>query len=242
MAAASERKACLLVLPGDGIGPEVTQQTLRVVSWFSATLGRPFKVEHDLVGGASIEVHGTPVTNLVVDKALRSDAILFGAVGGPAWDVRPVGERPEAGLIRLRRELDLYANLRPAVCFPELVAASSLKEHLLRGVDILIVRELTSGVYFGQPRGREVLADGSVRAFDTQAYTEGEIARVLRVAFGLARARKGRLCSADKANVMETGAFWRGIATGLASEFPDVELTHMYADNMAMQLMRDPRP
>ena len=241
MAAASEAGVRLLVLPGDGIGPEVTEQALRVVSWFSSALGRPFKIERDLVGGASIDAHRTPVTDLVVEKARQSDAILFGAVGGPKWDSRPVGDRPEAGLIRLRRELDLYANLRPAVCFPELAAASSLKEHLLVGVDILIVRELTSGVYFGRPRGREVLADGSVRAFDTQAYTEAEIARVLRVAFGLAGTRKGKLCSVDKANVMETGAFWRSIATDLASEFPDVELTHMYADNMAMQLMRDPR-
>lgn len=242
MAAASKsRDFRLLVLPGDGIGPEVIDQTLRVASWFSIALDRPFAIEHGLVGGASIDAHDVPVTDAVLGQARLSDAILFGAVGGSRWDGRPVGERPEAGLIRLRRELDLFANLRPAICFPELIAASSLKPEFLSGVDILIIRELTSGVYFGRPRGREQLGDGTIRAFDTQAYTEAEIERVLRIAFDLAAQRNSRLCSVDKANVMETGAFWRSIATRLASEYPAVELTHMYADNMAMQLMRDPR-
>jgi len=242
VAAASEASHFrLLVLPGDGIGPEVVLATLPVIDWFAQHLNLNFQIGSDLVGGASIDAHGLPVTDAVVEKAKASDAILFGAVGGSKWDDRKVSDRPEAGLIRLRRDLDLFANLRPAVCFPELVAASSLKPELLDGVDILIIRELTSGVYFGQPRGREQLPDGTVRAFDTQAYSEREIERVARVAFELARGRRSKLCSVDKANVMETGAFWRSIVSALADDYPDVELSHMYADNMAMQLMRDPR-
>lgn len=241
VAAASEQAAFrLLVLSGDGVGPEIMDQALRIVGWFSTRIGRSIEIDEDLVGGASIEAHGTPVTDHVIAKAKASDAVLFGAVGGAQWDSRPIGERPESGLIRLRRELDLFANLRPAVCYPELSAYSSLRPHLLAGVDILIIRELTSGVYFGQPRGTEVLADGQIRAFDTQAYTEAEIERVCRVAFEAARERSSRLCSVDKANVMETGALWRRIATKLANEYQDVELTHMYADNCAMQLMRNP--
>jgi 3-isopropylmalate dehydrogenase len=231
----------LLVLPGDGIGPEVIDQTLRIARWFSIALNRAVEFDRELVGGASIDAHGTPITESVMEKARCSDAILFGAVGGPRWDGREVSDRPEAGLIRLRRELDLFANLRPAVCCPGLEAASTLRPELVAGVDIIIVRELTSGVYFGQPRGREQLPNGTFRAFDTQAYTACEIERVLRVGFELARTRKRKLCSVDKSNVMETGAFWRSLATSLAAEYPDVELTHLYADNAAMQLMRDPR-
>lgn len=242
MAAASSSRAFrLLVLAGDGIGPEVVEQTLRVAAWLSAALDIPIEFDRELVGGVSIDIHGTPITDAVVEKARSCDAILFGSVGGPEWDNRPVSHRPEAGLIRLRRELDLFANLRPAICYPGLETASSLRSELVTGVDIVIVRELTSGVYFGRPRGRARLPDGTQRAFDTQAYTEAEVVRVLRVGFELARARSGRLCSIDKANVMETGAFWRAIATSLAAEYPDVELRHLYADNAAMQLMRDPR-
>ena len=241
MAAASEAPLRLLVLPGDGIGPEVTDQALRVVAWFAPHLGRPLRITYGLVGGASIDACDEAVSDAVVAEAKAADAVLFGAVGGEQWDHRPVGQRPESGIIRLRRDLDVFANLRPAVAYPELADASALRPELVDGLDIVIVRELTSGVYFGRPRGQETGADGTRRAFDTQAYTEGEIARVCRTAFELARGRSGRLCSVDKANVMETGRLWRAVAGEVGAEFPDVELSHMYADNCAMQLLRRPR-
>jgi 3-isopropylmalate dehydrogenase len=241
VAAASEAPLKLLVLPGDGIGPEVTDQALRVVGWFAPHLGRPLTITHGLVGGASIDACGEAVSDAVVAEAKAADAVLFGAVGGERWDARPVGQRPESGIIRLRRDLDVFANLRPAVAYPELADASALRPELVDGLDIIVVRELTSGVYFGQPRGQETQADGARRAFDTQAYTDAEIARVCRTAFALARGRSKRLCSVDKANVMETGRLWRAVANEVGREFPDVELSHMYADNCAMQLLRRPK-
>ena len=231
----------LLVLSGDGIGPEVTDQTLRIVSWFKSRMRLPIEITHALVGGASIDAHDTPIADAVVARAKKSHAVLFGAVGGAQWDALPVARRPEAGLIRLRRELDLFVNLRPAVCYPELTGASSLHAPLVEGLDLLIIRELTSGVYFGQPRGTEQLSPGRYRAFDTQAYTSDEIERVVHAAFRAARGRSGRLCSVDKANVMETGRLWRQIADEISCDYPDVELTHMYADNCVMQLMRRPK-
>ncbi|MFN3520713.1 MAG: 3-isopropylmalate dehydrogenase [Phenylobacterium sp.] len=240
MAAASEPFR-LLVLPGDGIGPEVIGQTLRVVDWFGRFLGRPFAISQDLVGGACLDTHGVPVTDAVVETALSADAVLFGAVGGEKWDSQPIHLRPEAGLLRLRKDLDLFANLRPAICYPELASASALRPELVEGLDILIIRELTAGVYFGEPRGVETLANGVRRAFDTQAYTSEEVERVVRAGFDIARGRNRRVCSVDKANVMQTGAFWREIATAVGRDYPDVELTHMYADNCAMQLMRRPK-
>jgi 3-isopropylmalate dehydrogenase len=239
--AVSERTFRLLVLPGDGIGPEIIDQTLRVVEHFGADLEIDFQVRPALVGGASIDAHNTPITEAVVDQALASDAILFGAVGGPHWDDRPRAVRPEMGILRLRQSLDLFANLRPAVCYPELQAASALRPELISGLDILIVREATAGVYFGLPRGQAVDADGARRAYDTQAYTEAEIARICHIAFQIARTRQSRVCSVDKANVMETGALWRTVATEVSGAYPDVELSHMYADNCAMQLVRQPR-
>ena len=240
MAAASE-PFDLLVLPGDGIGPEVIDQTLRVVDWFGGHLNRPFAVTRDIVGGASIDAHGVPATDALVARALTADAVLFGAVGGEKWDSQPIHLRPEAGLLRLRKELDLFANLRPAICFPELAGSSALRPELVEGLDILIIRELTAGVYFGEPRGVVDLGDGRRRAFDTQAYTSDEVERVVRAAFDIARVRQRRVCSVDKANVMQTGAFWREIATAVGHDYPDVELSHMYADNCAMQLMRRPK-
>lgn len=240
MAAASDRVFDLLVLPGDGIGPEIVGETLRVADWFGRKAGLRLSLTQGLAGGASIDAVGAPVSEAVVDQALASDAVLFGAVGGPKWDHLPRAQRPEMGILRLRRALDLYANLRPAVCFDELLDASALKPDLIRGLDILIVREATAGVYFSLPRANTVDADGARRAYDTQAYTEAEIARVCRTAFELARSRKRRLCSVDKANVMETGALWRAVASEVAADYPDVELSHMYADNCAMQLVRRP--
>jgi len=237
----SERQFRLLALPGDGIGPAIITETLRVVEWFGDYLGIQFDVEHDLVGGASIDDCGDPLSDAAYQKALTSDAILFGAVGGPKWDHLPRAGRPEMGILRLRQGLDLYANLRPAMCFPELAGASSLRAELVESIDILIVRESTSGVYFGEPRGIEVGEDGVRRAVDTQAYDENEIARVCRVAFDIARQRERRVCSVDKANVMETGVLWRQVASEIGLEFPDVQLTHMYADNCAMQLLREPK-
>lgn len=231
----------LLVLPGDGIGPQITSETLRVVDWFADHLGVKFEIEHGLAGGASIDAHGVPITDAVVAQAHQSNAILFGAVGGPKWDALPRSQRPEMGILRLRQSLDLYANIRPAVCFPELAGASALRPELVDAVDIVIVRESTAGVYFGTPRGNETDSSGQRHAFDTQAYTESEIARACRVAFEIARQRNKKVCSVDKANVMETGALWRTVATEIGRQYPDVELSHMYADNCAMQLLRAPK-
>lgn len=242
MAAASDPGAFrLLVLPGDGIGPEIIGETLRVVRWFEAAEGFRFEIVEGLAGGASIDATGEPITQAVVDQAMASDAVLFGAVGGPKWDALPRAKRPEMGILRLRQAMDLYANLRPAVCFDELLDASAVKPELIAGLDIMIVREATAGVYFSLPRATETGPDGQRRAYDTQAYTEAEIARVCRTAFELARGRSGRVCSVDKANVMETGALWRTVATEVGAQYPDVELSHMYADNCAMQLVRRPR-
>jgi len=239
VAAASDRAFKLLVLPGDGIGPEIVRETLRVVDW-ARNAGLRIELSEALAGGASIDAVGAPIAEDVVQQALASDAVLFGAVGGPKWDHLPRAQRPEMGILRLRQALDLYANLRPAVCFDELLDASALKPELIRGLDILIVREATAGVYFSLPRANELAPDGQRRAYDTQAYTEGQIARVCRTAFELARTRQRRVCSIDKANVMETGALWRAVATEVAADYPDVELSHMYADNCAMQLVRRP--
>ena len=231
----------LLVLPGDGIGPEIVEQTMRIADWYAGYLGVRFEIDRALVGGASIDACGQPITDAVVQQARQADAVLFGAVGGPKWDERPRATRPEAAILRLRKDLDLFANLRPAVNFPEITGASSLHPELVAGIDIMIVRECTSGVYFGEPRGISVDAKGRRRATDTQSYTEDEIARVVRVACEIARRRRGRLCSVDKANVMESGQLWRSVATEIGREFADVELSHLYADNCAMQLLREPK-
>jgi 3-isopropylmalate dehydrogenase len=232
----------LLILPGDGIGPEVMAQVCRVVDWFGAQQAVGVDVEEDLVGGAAIDAHGKPLAEATLEKALATDAVLLGAVGGPKWDGLPFDEKPERGLLALRKEMDLFANLRPALCFDALVEASTLKPEVVSGLDIMIVRELTGGVYFGEPRGIETLPDGERLGINTQRYTTSEIRRVAAVAFELARKRRGLVCSAEKANVMESGVLWREEVTKLHAEsFADVELTHMYADNCAMQLVRDPK-
>jgi 3-isopropylmalate dehydrogenase len=236
----SNRK--LLLLPGDGIGPEVMSQAKRVLLWLRDQRRASFEIAEDLVGGASIDAHGVPITEAVMRQALEADAVLFGAVGGPQWDACPFDIRPEAALLRLRKEMAVFANLRPAKVFDALVDASSLKPELVRGLDIMIVRECIGGVYFGEPRGIEVLADGSKRGVNTEVYSTHEIERVARVAFDLARQRKGAVCSVEKANVMESGLLWRQTVAALgAAEYADVELRHMYADNCAMQLAKNPR-
>jgi 3-isopropylmalate dehydrogenase len=232
----------VLLLPGDGIGPEVMAEVRRIMNWFARRQGISFETDEDLVGGVSIDRHGTPLTDAVMAKALDADAVLFGAVGGPRYDPLPFEQKPERGLLRLRKELGLFANLRPAKVFDALVDSSSLKPELVRGLDIMILRELTGGIYFGEPRGIETLPDGQRRGINTQVYTTDEILRVARVGFELARQRHGRVCSVEKANVMESGVLWREEVQKLHdAEYEDVELSHMYADNCAMQLVRQPK-
>ena len=232
----------LLLLPGDGIGPEVITQVVRVIDALREKHGLVLAVSSALFGGASLDATGLPITDDVVAQAKNADAVLMGAVGGPQWATAPRALRPEMGLLRLRKEMDVYANLRPAICFAALADASGLKRELVEGLDIVFVRELTGGVYFGTPRGIETLADGSKRGFDNQVYTSAEIIRVARVAFELARKRSNKVTSLEKSNVMESGLLWRQEVTALhAADYADVTLEHMYADNAAMQLVRAPR-
>jgi 3-isopropylmalate dehydrogenase len=232
----------LLILPGDGIGPEAMGQVRRLVDWMDKRRAVTFDVTEDLVGGAAIDAHGVPLADATMDKAHNADAVLLGAVGGPKWDNLPFDQKPERGLLRLRKEMELYANLRPAICFEALVDASTLKPEIVAGLDIMIVRELTGGIYFGTPRGIETLPDGTRRGVNTQVYTTPEIRRVAAVAFELARKRQGRVTSCEKANVMESGVLWREEVTRLHQEsYADVKLDHMYADNAAMQLVRNPK-
>lgn len=231
----------LLLLPGDGIGPEVCTQVRRVIDWMDKRRAVSFDITEGLVGGACYDVHKEAITDETMQDALDTDAVLFGAVGGPQYDNVERHARPEAGLLRLRKEMDLFANLRPAVTFDALLDASTLKPEVVQGLDIMIVRELTSGVYFGEPRGMQTY-EGVERCIDTQAYTRGEIERVAEVAFDLARKRQNKVHSAEKSNVMETGLFWRNIITEMhAADHSDVELEHILADNCAMQLVRAPK-
>ena len=229
----------ILVLPGDGIGVEVADQAIRVIEKLNEQ-GLNANHEKDLVGGASYDVNGEPLTNTVLEKAKNSDAILLGAVGGSKWDDVERSKRPEAGLLGLRKELELFANLRPALVFDALVSASTLKNEVVNNLDIMIVRELTGGVYFGQPRGIENTPNGK-KAIDTQIYHDYEIDRIARVAFDLARKRNNKVTSVEKANVMETGVLWREIVKETHKDFSDITLENMLADNCAMQLVRNPK-
>jgi 3-isopropylmalate dehydrogenase len=231
----------VLVLPGDGIGPEIMREVLRVVEFFDRHRIASFDISEDMVGGAAYDAYGTPLAEATLTKALAVDAVLFGSVGGPKWETLPFELQPERGLLRLRKEMDLFANLRPAVVFDALADASSLKRELVVGLDLMIVRELTGGIYFGNPRGIETLPDGTRRGINTEVYSEGEIERVTRAAFELARKRQGRVCEVDKANVMESGLLWREVARRVRADYPEVELSFMYADNCAMQLVRNPK-
>jgi len=231
----------ILVLPGDGIGPEIMGSAVRLLDVAREHGGFDASVEHALVGGAAIDAEGTPLPEATLALARDADAVLLGAVGGPQWDDLPTERRPERGLLGLRSQLELFANLRPALLFEQLASASSLRPELVAGLDILIVRELTGGIYFGEPRGVEALPGGRRRGYNTYVYTTDEIERIARVGFDLARRRSGRLGSVDKANVLEVTALWREVVSGLAAEYPDVELSHMYVDNAGMQLVREPK-
>ncbi|GBF26754.1 3-isopropylmalate dehydrogenase [bacterium MnTg02] len=232
----------LLLLPGDGIGTEVMAEVKRIVTWLNARGTVTFNLEEDLVGGAAYDVHGVAVADATVDKALKADAVILGAVGGPKWDGVPYEARPESGLLRLRKDLELFANLRPAICYPALADGSSLKREVVEGLDIMIVRELTGGTYFGEPKEMVTLQNGEKRAVDTQIYTTHEIERITRIAFDLARKRSNKVHSADKRNVMISGVLWNEVVTAVHSaEYSDVELHHILADNCAMQLVRWPK-
>jgi 3-isopropylmalate dehydrogenase len=230
----------ILTLPGDGIGPEVMESTLRVLGWFGKR-GFQYETEEALVGGIAYEKLGRSDPDETMAKAKAADVVLLGAVGGPQWDNLPFLQKPERGLLRARQDMQVFANLRPALCFDALKDASSLKPEIVSGLDILIVRELMGGVYFGEPKETTDLPDGQKRAVDTQVYTTSEIDRICRVAFELARVRGKKLHSAEKSNVMVTGVLWRQVVTQVAKDYPDVQLIHILADNAAMQLVRNPK-
>jgi len=233
-------KKKILALPGDGIGREVVPVALEVMAAAAIRDGVELVVEEALLGGVAIDTVGKPLPDETLDAARQADAVLLGAVGGPRWDQRPMADRPERGLLGLRSGLGLFANLRPAILFAPLADASSLKPELVAGLDLLIVRELTGGIYFGEPRGVETVG-GERRGFNTEVYSEHEIERIARVAFDLARKRRGHLCSVDKANVLEVTQLWRDVVTDVGRSFPDVTLSHMYVDNAGMQLVRAPK-
>ena len=232
----------LLLLPGDGIGPEVIAEVKKILEWLNKNKSLDFEIDEDLVGGISYDKHKNPITDEVFYKALESEAVILGAVGGPQWDNLEFTKRPERALLKLRKELKLFANLRPAICFKQLVDASSLKPEIISGLDIMIVRELTGGIYFGEPRGIMPIENGERKGINTHTYTTSEIHRVARVAFELAKKRKNKVTSCEKSNVMESGLLWREEVQVLRDkEFKKVELKHMLADNCAMQLLRDPK-
>jgi 3-isopropylmalate dehydrogenase len=230
----------IAVLPGDGIGPEITEQAVRVLKALASD-GLHIEMEQAAVGGAGFDASGDPLPEATVRLAEQADGILFGAVGGPKYDTLPRAQRPEQGLLRLRKHFDLFANLRPAIVYEELAHASSLKNELVAGLDLLILRELTGDIYFGQPRGVRTNEAGEREGFDTMRYTESEIRRIAHAAFQAARKRSRRVCSVDKANVLETTQFWRDVVTDVHKEYTDIELSHMYVDNAAMQLVRNPK-
>lgn len=230
----------IAVLPGDGIGPEIVAEAVKVLNAFRAE-GLDIELEYGLVGGAAYDETGTPLPAETLSMAKSADAILLGAVGGYKWESLDISVRPEKGLLGLRSELNLFANLRPAMLYPQLAEASTLKQEVVAGLDLMIVRELTGGIYFGQPRGVRTLDNGEKQGFNTLVYSESEITRIGRVAFDIAAKRQGRLCSVDKANVLECTELWRETISKLAVDYPSVELSHMYVDNAAMQLVRAPK-
>ncbi len=233
-------KMKLLILAGDGIGAEVMEQVRRVIVWLAANRSLAFEVSEGLIGGVSIDAHGEPLSDQTLAQAKAADAVLLGAVGGPKWDDVEFDKKPERGLLGLRKEMGLFANLRPAVVFDALADASSLKLEVVKGLDIMIVRELTGGIYFGEPKGIEDLPGGGRKGYNTLVYSSQEIERIGRAAFDLAMKRGKRLCSVDKANVLISMVLWREVMIEVSADYPDVELSHLYVDNAAMQLVRDP--
>ena len=231
----------VLVLAGDGIGPEIVAEAVKVLDVLGSDFGLDIELDHGLIGGSAIDVTGNPLPDETLVKAKNADAILLGAVGGPKWEPLDIAIRPEKGLLKIRSELELFANLRPALTSPQLVEASALRSDVVSGLDIMIVRELTGGIYFGQPRGVRQLENGEREGFNTLVYNESEIQRIGRVAFDAAMKRDRRVCSIDKANVLESTELWREVMIDIAKDYPEVELTHMYVDNAAMQLVRDPK-
>ena len=236
------KKRKILLLPGDGIGPEVMAEVEKIIKWFNSKKSLDFEIDKDLVGGADYDKHGLPITDEAFYKAQESAAVILGAVGGPKWDNLDFSKKPERALLKLRKELKLFANLRPAICFKQLVDASSLKPELVSDLDLLFVRELTGGIYFGEPRGIKPIDNGERKGINTHIYTSSEIQRVARVAFDLARKRNNKVTSCEKSNVMEAGQLWKEEVQSIhEKEYSDVELNHMLADNCAMQLVRNPK-
>ena len=236
------KKRKILLLPGDGIGPEVMAEVEKIIKWFNSKKSLDFEIDKDLVGGAAYDKHGSPITDEAFYKAQESAAVILGAVGGPKWDNLDFSKKPEIALLKLRKELKLFANLRPAICFKQLVDASSLKPELVSDLDLLFVRELTGGIYFGEPRGIKPIDNGERKGINTHVYTSSEIQRVARVAFDLARKRNNKVTSCEKSNVMEAGQLWKEEVQSIhEKEYSDVELNHMLADNCAMQLVRNPK-
>ena len=236
------KKRKILLLPGDGIGPEVINEVKKIIEWFNSKKSLDFEIDKDLVGGAAYDKHGSPITDEAFYKAQESAAVILGAVGGPKWDNLDFSKKPERALLKLRKELKLFANLRPAICFKQLVDASSLKPELVSDLDLLFVRELTGGIYFGEPRGIKPIDNGERKGINTHIYTSSEIQRVARVAFDLARKRNNKVTSCEKSNVMEAGQLWKEEVQSIhEKEYSDVELNHMLADNCAMQLVRNPK-
>ena len=231
----------ILILPGDGIGPEIMAEAVKVLELANDKYNLGFELSFDDLGGAAIDRYGVPLADETLARAKAADAILLGAVGGPKWDTIDPAIRPERGLLKIRSQLGLFGNLRPAILYPQLADASSLKREIVAGLDILIVRELTGGIYFGQPRESKVLENGERMAYDTLPYSESEIRRIARVGFDMARVRGKKLCSVDKANVLETFQFWKDVVTEVHAQYPDIELDHMYVDNAAMQLVKAPK-
>jgi 3-isopropylmalate dehydrogenase len=231
----------ILVLPGDGIGPEIMAEAVKVLKLANDKFQLDLELSYDELGGAAVDTSGVPLADETLERARAADAILLGAVGGPKWDAIDPAIRPERGLLKIRSQLGLFGNLRPALLYPQLAAASSLKPEIVAGLDILIVRELTGGIYFGQPRESKVLENGERMAFDTLPYSESEIRRIAKVGFDMARVRNRKLCSVDKANVLASSQLWRAVVEEVGKDYPDVELSHIYVDNAAMQLVRAPK-
>ena len=237
-----QKKRRILLLPGDGVGPEVIGEVKKIIQWFNKEKSLDFQIDEDLIGGASIDVHNTPITDEVFYKSLESEAVILGACGGPKWDNLEFSKKPERALLKLRKELKLFANLRPAICFKQLVDSSTLKPEIVSGLDIMIVRELTGGIYFGEPRGIKPIENGERKGVNTHIYISSEIQRIARVAFDLAKKRRKKVTSCEKSNVMESGVLWREEVQSIRDkEFANIELNHMLADNCAMQLLRNPK-